>query len=45
VKPGDTLGALALQFHTTVEAIMAVNPQITNPDFIMAGDILNIPHA
>ena len=43
VKPGDTLGALAFQFHTTVEAIMALNPQITNPDFIRAGDTLTIP--
>ena len=43
VKPGDTLTALAFQFHTTVEAIMSLNPQITNPDFIMAGDTLNIP--
>lgn len=45
VKPGDTLGALALQFHTTVEAIMALNPQITNPNLIRDGDTLNIPQA
>ena len=44
VKSGDTLGALALQFHTTVEAIMALNPQITNPNIIKVGDTLNIPH-
>ena len=43
VTPGDTLGALAFQFHTTVEAIMALNPHITNPDFIMVGDTLTIP--
>ena len=43
VKAGDTLFALALKFNTTVEAIMDLNPQITNRDFIREGDTLNIP--
>ena len=43
VKAGDTLFALALRFNTTVEAIMDLNPQITNRDFIREGDTLNIP--
>jgi len=45
VRPGDTLSGLALQFHTTIETIMALNPQITNPDLIRDGDTLNIPQA
>lgn len=45
VRPGDTLSALAQQFNTSIQAIMALNPQITNPDLIFDGDTLNIPRA
>ena len=45
IEPGDTLFALAAKFNTTVPAILAANPQITNPDLIFAGEILNIPQA
>jgi GH25 family lysozyme M1 (1,4-beta-N-acetylmuramidase) len=43
VKSGDTLFAIALRFHTTVDAILTLNPQITNANLIRVGDILNIP--
>jgi GH25 family lysozyme M1 (1,4-beta-N-acetylmuramidase) len=43
IEPGDTLFALAMKFNTTVQDILAANPQITNPDLIFAGEILNIP--
>jgi lysozyme len=43
VRPGDTLSALAVKFNTTIEAIMALNPQITNPNLIRDGDTLDIP--
>lgn len=43
VKAGDTLFAIALHYHTTVDAIVAINPQITNPNLIMDGDTLTIP--
>ena len=43
VQPGDTLSGIALRFHTTQQAIMALNPQITNPNIIIAGDTLLIP--
>lgn len=45
IKAGDTLSGLALRFHTTVEAIVSHNPQITNPNIIRDGEILNIPQA
>jgi len=43
VISGDTLFAIALKFHTSVDAILALNPQITNANLIRVGDILNIP--
>jgi LysM repeat protein len=42
VKPGDTLGKIAAQFHTTVQAIAARN-HIANPNFIYVGQKLCIP--
>jgi lysozyme len=45
IKPGDALSLIAQNFHTTMEMIMTLNPQITNPKVIMAGDTLNIPQA
>lgn len=43
IAPGDTLFALAIKHRTTVDAILALNPQITNPNLIRVGDRLNIP--
>jgi GH25 family lysozyme M1 (1,4-beta-N-acetylmuramidase) len=43
VKSGDTLFGIALRYGTSVDAIVAVNPQITNPNLIRDGDTLNIP--
>lgn len=40
---GDTLSAIASRFGTTVDVLMAANPQITDRDVIEAGNILNIP--
>jgi GH25 family lysozyme M1 (1,4-beta-N-acetylmuramidase) len=46
VQPGDTLGGLALKYHTTVDAIMAANPQqIKTRNFIAAGWVIKIPTA
>jgi LysM repeat protein len=44
VKEGDILGALAVQFNTSVADIMAVNG-ITDPDSISVGQIIYIPTA
>lgn len=43
VKVGDTLFAIALKYGTTVDAIMAVNPQITNRNIIFEGQVIKIP--
>lgn len=43
IKSGDTLGALAKQWGTTVNAIMQANPSITDPNKIYAGRSLVKP--
>lgn len=43
VQPGDTLATLALTYGTSVEAIMAANPNIVSPNVIYAGYALWIP--
>lgn len=43
VQPGDTLSTIAARFNTTVNAILAVNPQITNPNLIFVGQHICIP--
>jgi LysM repeat protein len=44
VKEGDILGALAVQFNTSVADIMTVNG-ITDPDSISVGQVIYIPTA
>jgi LysM repeat protein len=41
--PGDTLSEIAELCGTTVDAIMAANPQITDPTKIFVGQTLRIP--
>ena len=43
VQPGDTLSALAQTYNTTVAAIQALNPQITDPSLIYSGESIIIP--
>lgn len=43
IKSGDTLSKIAQQNGTTVQALMAANPNITNPNLIYAGASLNLP--
>jgi len=43
IQKGDTLSSIARKFNVTVEAILAVNPQITNPNIIFAGRTIKIP--
>ncbi len=43
VQPGDTLSVLAQTYNTTVAAIQALNPQITDPNLIYSGEVILIP--
>ena len=43
IQSGDTLSEIAAQNNTTVEELMAHNPQINDPNLIYAGHQLNIP--
>ncbi len=43
VQSGDYLGAIAQRFGTSLQALLAANPQIQNPSQIYAGDRINIP--
>lgn len=45
IKSGDTLGAIAAKYDTTVSAILAANPQIKNPNVISVGQKITIPEA
>lgn len=42
VKSGDTLGAIAIRFKTTVDAIARLN-NISNPNLIRVGQVLRLP--
>jgi LysM repeat protein len=42
---GDTLRKIAAKFGTSVDAILKVNPQITNPNIIYVGQAITIPAA
>lgn len=43
VQPGETLSKIAQHFNLTLGELLAANPQITNPNIIMIGEVLNIP--
>lgn len=45
IKKGDTMSKIANRFGVTVEEIMAVNPEITNPNKIALGQEIVIPAA
>ncbi|HHU75395.1 MAG TPA: DUF3794 domain-containing protein, partial [Firmicutes bacterium] len=43
VKEGDTLFFIAKRFGVALDALIAANPQIKNPDLIFPGDVIYIP--
>src|SRR5438067_11610580 len=43
VTSGETLGQIARDNNTTIKEIQAVNPTITDPDKIFAGQVILIP--
>jgi LysM repeat protein len=44
IQSGDTLSEIAVQNNTTVEELLAHNPQIEDPNLIYTGNQLNIPN-
>jgi len=45
VVPGDSLFTIANRFGVSLQALMAANPQITNPNLIFPGQVICIPGA
>lgn len=43
VQRGDTLRKIAAKFGTTVDALLRLNPQITNPNVIYVGQGITVP--
>ena len=43
VEPGDSLRRIARRHGVTVQEILAINPQITNPNHIEVGQVIRIP--
>jgi LysM repeat protein len=43
VQAGNTLSGIAAEFGTTVTALQQANPQITDPNLIYTGEVLNLP--
>jgi putative chitinase len=43
IKPGDTLGRIAAAQHLSLADLLTANRQITSPDKIQVGQIINIP--
>lgn len=43
VVAGDTMYKIANRLGISLDAVIAANPQITNPDYISVGQVINIP--
>jgi LysM repeat protein len=43
VAKGDTMSKIAKRYGLTIEALLAANPQIKNPNKIKVGDEITIP--
>lgn len=43
VQPGDSLFSIAQRFGVSLQALIAANPQITNPNLIFPGQIICVP--
>ncbi len=43
VVPGDTMWKIAVKYEMGLSEIKKANPQISNPDLIYPGQVLNIP--
>ncbi|MCL4868504.1 MAG: LysM peptidoglycan-binding domain-containing protein [Anaerolineae bacterium] len=45
IQSGDTLGRVAERFGLSLQALLAANPEISNPDRVQIGDVINLPGA
>jgi peptidoglycan endopeptidase LytE len=45
VQSGDTLLSIAMRFHTSVNALLRANPDITNKNVIPVGQVIYLPGA
>ena len=45
VERGDTLKGIAIKFHTSVDELLRLNPQISDPNLIIAGQRLVVPRS
>ncbi|HEX5876362.1 MAG TPA: LysM domain-containing protein [Pyrinomonadaceae bacterium] len=45
VRPGDTMSKIAMRNGVSVAQLLQANPQITNPNRINVGDVLNLPNS
>lgn len=45
VRPGDTLSKIAMRNGVTMDQLLKANPQITDPNRIKVGDVLNVPNS
>ncbi len=43
IQPGDTLSRIAVQNGISLSDLLAANPQITNPDHIVPGQVIFVP--
>ncbi len=43
IQSGDTLSEIAQNFGVSLQDLLSLNPQISDPDLIYPGDIINIP--
>ena len=43
VQPGDTLSKIAKRNGISLAQLLKANPQITNPDKIQVGQVVNLP--
>jgi LysM repeat protein len=43
VEAGESLRIIATRFKVTIDAILAANPNITDPSYVQAGDTILIP--
>jgi spore coat assembly protein SafA len=43
VQPGDTLSTIARRFRVSLPVLLAVNPEIADPDLIFPGQVVRIP--